>query len=175
MKKIIISLFFIVITSQLIAQSYVPPPENLKAREWFNDARFGLFIHWGPFSIPGQGEWVMNNLNITVKNYTRLKDFFNPIEFDAQKWVAMAKDAGMKYITLITRHHDGFSMWDTKYSDFNIMNTPYHKDIVKMIADECHKQGIKIFFYYFLILRLFFNENFFQFIIHPSFNPHRDH
>ena len=151
MKKIIISLFFIVITSQLIAQSYVPPPENLKAREWFNDARFGLFIHWGPFSIPGQGEWVMNNLNITVKNYTRLKDFFNPIEFDAQKWVAMAKDAGMKYITLITRHHDGFSMWDTKYSDFNIMNTPYHKDIVKMIADECHKQGIKIFFYYSLL------------------------
>jgi len=151
MKKIIFSLFTIVISLQLSAQPYTPTPENLKAREWFSNAKFGLFIHWGPFSIPGQGEWVMNNLNITVKNYTRLMDFFNPIDFDAHQWVAMAKDAGMKYITLITRHHDGFSMWDTKYSDFNIMNSPYHKDIVKMIADECHKQGIKLFLYYSLL------------------------
>jgi alpha-L-fucosidase len=150
MKKII-SLLAIVVSLQLSAQPYVPSPENLKAREWFSNAKFGLFIHWGPFSIPGQGEWVMNNLNITVKNYTRLMDFFNPIDFNAQEWVATAKDAGMKYITLITRHHDGFSMWDTKYSDFNIMNTPYHKDIVKMIADECHKQGIKLFLYYSLL------------------------
>lgn len=75
-------------------------------------------------------------------------DFFNPTGFDAHAWVSLAKQSGMKYITLITRHHDGFSMWDTKYSDFNIMNTPYHKDIVKMIADECHKQGIKLFLYY---------------------------
>ncbi len=151
MKKIIFSLFTIVISLQLSAQPYTPTPENLKAREWFSNAKFGLFIHWGPFSIPGQGEWVMNNLNITVKNYTRLMDFFNPIDFDAHQWVAMAKDASMKYITLITRHHDGFSMWDTKYSDFNIVNSPYHKDIVKMIADECHKQGIKLFLYYSLL------------------------
>src|SRR6266498_2154999 len=151
MKKIIFSLFTIVISLQLSAQPYTPTPENLKAREWFSNAKFGLFIHWGPFSIPGQGEWVMNNLNITVKNYTRLMDFFNPIDSDAHQWVAMAKDAGMKYITLITRHHDGFSMWDTKYSDFNIVNSPYHKDIVKMIADECHKQGIKLFLYYSLL------------------------
>ena len=151
MKKIFFCFVIFFSTAQLFAQSYVPSAENLKAREWFSNAKFGLFIHWGPFSIPGQGEWVMNNLNITVKNYTRLENFFNPIDFDAQKWVAMAKDAGMKYITLITRHHDGFSMWDTKYSDFNIMNTPYHKDIVKMLADECHKQGIKIFFYYSLL------------------------
>jgi len=150
MKKIV---YFLAISTslQLSAQPYTPSPENLKAREWFSNARFGLFIHWGPFSIPGQGEWVMNNLNITVKNYTRLMDFFNPIDFNAQEWVAMAKNAGMKYITLITRHHDGFSMWDTKYSDFNIMNTPFHKDIVKMIADECHKQGIKLFLYYSLL------------------------
>ncbi|HEY6977062.1 MAG TPA: alpha-L-fucosidase [Chitinophagaceae bacterium] len=150
MKKIIF-LISVVIGLQLSAQPYTPSPANLQAREWFSNAKFGLFIHWGPFSIPGQGEWVMNNLNITVKNYTRLMDFFNPVDFDAQQWVAMAKDAGMKYITLITRHHDGFSMWDTKYSDFNIMNSPYHKDIVKMIADECHKQGIKLFLYYSLL------------------------
>lgn len=131
--------------------AYTPSPSNLKAREWFTNAKFGLFIHWGPFSIPGDGEWVMNNRNITVKNYTRLADFFNPIDFNAQKWVSMAKGAGMKYITLITRHHDGFSMWDTKYSTFNIMHSPYKKDIVKLLADECHKQGIKLFLYYSLL------------------------
>jgi len=131
--------------------AYTPTAENLEAREWFADTRFGLFIHWGPFSIPGDGEWVMNNRNITVKNYTRLMNFFNPIDFDAAAWVRMAKDAGMKYITLITRHHDGFSMWDTKYSDFKITNSPYKKDIVKMMADECHRQGIKLFLYYSLL------------------------
>ncbi|MEO6313734.1 MAG: alpha-L-fucosidase [Chitinophagaceae bacterium] len=135
----------------MVAQSYTPSPENIQAREWFNNARFGLFIHWGPFSIPGSGEWVMNERGITVKNYTRLMDFFNPVDFNAEQWVRIAKNAGMKYITLITRHHDGFSMWDTKYSDFNIMNTHYKKDIVKLIADECHKQGIKLYLYYSLL------------------------
>jgi alpha-L-fucosidase len=151
MKKIILFTFiFFSLFIELNAQ-YVPTKENMEAREWFSNAKFGLFIHWGPFSIPGDGEWVMQQRNITVKNYTRLMDFFNPIKFDAAQWVSMAKNAGMKYITLITRHHDGFSMWDTKYSDFNIMNSPYHKDIVKMIADECHKQNIKLFLYYSLL------------------------
>ncbi|MEO7209589.1 MAG: alpha-L-fucosidase, partial [Chitinophagaceae bacterium] len=146
-KTILIILLFY--SSILHAQTtYNPSPGNLEAREWFADAKFGLFIHWGPFSILGDGEWVMNNRNISVKNYTRLMDFFNPTSFDAHAWVSLAKQSGMKYITLITRHHDGFSMWDTKYSDFNIMNSPYHKDIVKMIADECHQQGIKLFLYY---------------------------
>ncbi len=137
--------------NQVEAQPYIPSTQNLEAREWFRNAKFGLFIHWGPFSIPGDGEWVMNNRNITVKNYTRLMNFFNPIDFDAAQWVSMAKNAGMNYITLIMRHHDGFSMWNTKASDFNIMNSPYHKDIVKMIADECHKQNIKLFLYYSLL------------------------
>ncbi|HVX48518.1 MAG TPA: alpha-L-fucosidase [Chitinophagaceae bacterium] len=152
MKKLTTLLFAIVFCIGVFAQQgYTPSASNIEARKWFSNAKFGLFIHWGPFSIPGDGEWVMNNRNITVKNYTRLMNFFNPGEFNAQQWVAMAKNAGMKYITLITRHHDGFSMWNTKYSDFNIMNSPYHKDIVKMIADECHKQGIKLFLYYSLL------------------------
>lgn len=150
MKKLTV-IFLCFTIFQSIQAQYTPTPQNLAARQWFEDARFGLFIHWGPFSIPGDGEWVMNNRNITVKNYTWLMDFFNPIDFDAAAWVAAAKNAGMKYITLITRHHDGFSMWDTKVSDFNIMHSPYRKDIVKMIADECHKQGLKIFFYYSLL------------------------
>jgi alpha-L-fucosidase len=151
MKKITIALSCLLFGMQVFAQNYTPSADNLKAREWFGNAKFGLFIHWGPFSIPGSGEWVMQVRNISVKNYTNLKDFFNPIEFNAAEWVSMAKNAGMKYITLITRHHDGFSMWDTKFSDFNIMNTPYHKDIVKMLADECHKQGVGLFFYYSLL------------------------
>lgn len=133
------------------AQTYLPSPENLAARSDFQDSKFGLFIHWGPFSILGDGEWVMNNENIPVKDYSRLMNFFNPTKFDAHEWVSMAKNAGMKYITLITRHHDGFSMWDTKYSDFNIMNTPYKRDVVKMMAEECHKQNVKLFLYYSLL------------------------
>ena len=152
MVKRILFLGLIVMSSiSAIAQTYTPSASNLEARKWFNEARFGLFIHWGPFSIPGSGEWVMNNRKITVYNYSRLQDFFNPTAFDAAAYVSMAKNAGMKYITLITRHHDSFSMWDTKYSDFNIMNTPYKKDIVKMVADECRKQGLKLFLYYSLV------------------------
>jgi alpha-L-fucosidase len=151
MKKIIAYACLYFLFHNASAQTYTPTAENLAARKQFQDIKFGMFIHWGPFSIPGDGEWVMNNRNITVKNYSRLKDFFNPIAFDAEKYVSLAKEAGMKYITLITRHHDGFSLWDTKASDFNIMNTPYKKDIVKMMADECHKQGIKLFLYYSLL------------------------
>lgn len=152
MKNIfVVATCLLLIANTVPAQTYAPAPENLKAREVFSNDKFGLFIHWGPFSIPGDGEWVMNNRNIKVENYRRLMDFFNPIDFNAAEWVSMAKNAGMKYITLITRHHDGFSMWDTKYSDFNIMNTPYKKDVVKMMADECHKQGIQLFLYYSLL------------------------
>ncbi|MEP7144324.1 MAG: alpha-L-fucosidase [Ferruginibacter sp.] len=151
MKQIFALITGLLFCAAVTAQTYTPTPANLKARQEFRDDKFGLFIHWGPFSIPGDGEWVMNNRNIPVKNYKRLMDFFNPIEFNAEQWVSMAKNAGMKYITLITRHHDGFSMWDTKYSDFNIMHSPYKKDIVKLMADECHKQGIKLFLYYSLL------------------------
>lgn len=151
MKKLLICIFTAIIVTNSYAQTYVPSSANLEARKQFQDSKFGLFIHWGVFSVMGHAEWVMNNENIPVKDYTKLMHFFNPTQFDAHAWVSMAKNAGMKYITLITRHHDGFSMWDTKYSDFNIMNTPYHKDVVKMIVDECHKQDMKIFLYYSLL------------------------
>ncbi len=152
MKKLMIFLFlFCLILQKSNAQTYNPTPENLADRKEFQDMKFGMFIHWGVFSCLGDGEWVMNNRGITVKEYSGLRDFFNPVEFDAKKWVASAKDAGMKYITLITRHHDGFSMWDTKQSDWKITNTPYGKDVVKQIADEGHKQGLKLFRYYSLL------------------------
>jgi len=151
MKNFALIFIGILFFYQGLAQNYIPTKENLEARKEFQDLKFGMFIHWGPFSIPGSGEWVMNNRNITVKNYTRLEKFFNPIDFNAENYVSLAKKAGMGYITLITRHHDGFSMWDTRYSDFNIMHTPYHKDIVRQFVDECHRQKMKIFLYYSLL------------------------
>jgi alpha-L-fucosidase len=139
------------ITGMLQAQTYTPSASNLAARTAFQDDKFGMFIHWGPSSLLGAGEWVMNIRNIHVPEYQRLQQFFNPQQFNAAEWVATVKAAGMKYITFISRHHDGFSNWDTQQSDWKITNTPYEKDIVKQLADECHKQGIKLFFYYSLL------------------------
>lgn len=130
---------------------YQPSAENLAARQAFQQDRFGMFIHWGASSVLGDGEWVMNNENIKVRDYQKLQQIFNPQQFDAEKWVSTAKRAGMKYITFITRHHDGFSNWDTKYSDWKITNTPYGKDVLKALSVECQRQGIKLFLYYSLL------------------------
>lgn len=150
MKKFSV-LLCILFAGTLSAQTYTPTAENLAARQNFQDMKFGMFIHWGASSVLGHGEWVMNNRNIRVEEYSNLIRVFNPIDFDAKAWVATAKNAGMQYITFITRHHDGFSNWDTKQSDWKITNTPYGKDAVKQLADECHKQGIKFFCYYSLL------------------------
>lgn len=144
------------VTTDLNAQDdYVPTPENLKNRQWFQDAKFGMFIHWGVYSILGGGgdagiaEWIMNNKKIPINQYEKLPSFFNPINFDAAAWVRMAKDAGMKYITITSKHHDGFAMYDSKISEYNIVDkTPYGKDVIKMLAEECRKQNVKLFFYY---------------------------
>ncbi|MBL4678458.1 MAG: alpha-L-fucosidase [Mucilaginibacter sp.] len=132
--------------------SYTPPKENLEQRQKFQDMKFGMFIHWGIYSILGDGEWVMHNKNIPYNNYKRLADFFNPQEFDAKAWVQIAKKAGMKYITITSRHHDGFSMFGTKFSKYNIVDaTPYHKDPLMELAKECEKEGIELHFYYSLL------------------------
>jgi alpha-L-fucosidase len=131
------------------AQEYQPSPQNLQARQWFQDAKFGMFIHWGVYSTLANGEWVMEQRPLTVAQYEKLPSQFNPQKFDPVAWVALAKAAGMKYITITSRHHDGFSMFDTRATDYNIVQkTPYGKDPLKQLADECHKQGIKLFFYY---------------------------
>ncbi len=131
------------------AEKYEPSTANLAAREWFQNAKFGMFIHWGVYSVLGDGEWVMNNRKIAIHEYENLPSFFNPIEYDPAEWVALAKAAGVKYITITSKHHDGFAMFDTKQSDWNIVKrTPYKKDALKMLADECHRQGIKLFFYH---------------------------
>ncbi len=149
--KYLLFILLIVTSFSGKAQDYHPDPANLKAREAFEDRRFGLFIHWGLYSIMGRGEWVLNNDKIKFANYQRLEQFFNPVKFDAAGWVRMAKESGMKYITFVSRHHDGFSMWNTQYSDFNVMHTLYGKDILKMLADECHKQNMPLVLYYSLL------------------------
>lgn len=131
------------------AQQYKPTPSNLEAREWFQDAKFGLFVHWGVYAVPADGEWIMQIKKISKKDYEKLPAFFNPIAYDPAEWVSMVKRAGMKYITITSKHHDGFAMFDSKVSDYDIVDrSPYGKDVLKMLADECHKQGIKLFFYY---------------------------
>jgi alpha-L-fucosidase len=129
--------------------AYQPSARNLEARRWFQDAKFGLFIHWGIYSVLADGEWVMNNRKIPIAEYEPVATRFNPTEYAPAEWVALAKAAGMKYITITSKHHDGFAMFESKISNWDIVErTPYHKDVLKMLADECHKQGIKLFFYY---------------------------
>lgn len=132
-----------------VSYTYTPTPENLKAREQFQDAKFGLFIHWGVYSLLGDGEWVMNNQRIPAATYEKLADNFNPTGFDAKAWVALAKAAGMKYITITSKHHDGFAMYDSKVSDWDIVDrTPYKRDPLKALVDEGRAAGIPVFFYY---------------------------
>src|SRR5205085_9363103 len=146
MKTFTLAIAFLAIGS---AQTYKPSESNLKARQWFQDSKFGLFIHWGVYSVFGDGEWVMNNKKMAIADYEPLAAKFNPTEFDAAEWVSLAKAAGMKYITITSKHHDGFAMFATKQNKWNIVDaTPYKKDPLKMLADECRRQGLKLFFYH---------------------------
>jgi len=130
-------------------ESYQPTAGNLAARKEFRDDRFGVFIHWGIYSVLGDGEWVMNQRKMTVDEYEPLAKQFNPTKFDAAEWVTLFKNAGAKYITITSKHHDGFAMWDSEVSDYNIVDaTPYGKDVLKQLADECAKQDMKLFFYH---------------------------
>ena len=150
LRAMLLVFFTLFLLVNALAQStYQPAPENLKARSQFQDAKFGMFIHWGVYSVLGDGEWVFHNRKLTVDQYERLPLFFDPEKFDAKSWVSLAKAAGMKYITITSRHHDGFAMFDSKVSDWNIVQrTRYKKDPLKMLAEECHRQGIPLFFYY---------------------------
>ena len=129
--------------------SYVPTPGNLEARQEFADSKLGIFIHWGIYSMFAQGEWYMTNAGIDNKEYAKAASAFYPIQFDAKEWVSAIKNAGAKYICFTSRHHDGFSMWDTEQSPYNIVDaTPFKRDVIKELADECRRQGIKLHFYY---------------------------
>lgn len=135
--------------SPQMSQSYQPTSENLSARQKFRDARFGIFLHWGLYSMLATGEWTMTNKDLNYKEYAKLASGFYPSKFDAAQWVAAIKAAGAKYICFTTRHHEGFSMFKSQYSDYNIVDaTPFKRDVLKELAEECHKQGIRLHLYY---------------------------
>jgi alpha-L-fucosidase len=134
-----------------------PDPEH--KMDWWREARFGLFIHWGLYAqpagewkgeeIPGISEWIMARAMIPVAEYEKLAATFNPVKYDAEAWVKLAKEAGMKYIVITSKHHDGFAMFDSKASDYNIVDaTPFGRDPLKELAEACERHGIRLGFYY---------------------------
>lgn len=123
------------------------PPEKV---EWWRDEKFGMFIHWGLYSIPARGEWTMFNEKISADEYAKLADQFNPKSFNAEEWATIAKRAGMKYMVMVARHHDGFALWDShsSYRHFNSMETASHRDFVSMYTEACRKAGLAVGLYY---------------------------
>lgn len=122
-----------------------------KRMEWFNNARFGMFIHWGLYAIPGRGEWVRSAERMTAQEYYKYFEQFNPVKFDPHAWARAAKNAGMKYAVLTAKHHDGFCLFDSRYTDFKVTNTPYGKDIVREYLDAFREEGLRVGLYYSLV------------------------
>lgn len=148
-SAVLVALLAISVGAQVAVAQDSVPPERAAARAWYRDAKFGMFVHWGVYSQLGQGEWVMENRSIPVDTYEWLASAFNPVKFDAHAWVSLAKAAGVRYITITSRHHDGFSMFATKATRYNIVDwTPFARDPMRALADECRQAGIKLFFYY---------------------------
>lgn len=156
MKRVLIFLTFILLISHTIQAQ----PERDTRMKWWREARFGMFIHWGPYSVlggvydghqqrRGGAEWIMNRCKIPVAEYQKYAASFNPVKFDAESIVLMAKDAGMKYIIITAKHHDGFAMFKSNASKFNIVDfTPYKKDVLDALAQACRKHNMKLGFYY---------------------------
>src|SRR5579859_5792331 len=136
------------------------PAETAAERDqrmaWFREARFGLFIHWGVYSVPAGewgtntnfGEWFLEETKMPVSQYEKFAQQFNPVKFDARKWVRLAKDAGMKYIVITSKHHDGFGMYRSDLTDWCIKSTPFQRDPIKELSEACREQGIKLCFYH---------------------------
>ena len=161
-RSILAALFGAVAVVSGTAQTPSPkPPDPAKEKrlEWFREAKYGMFIHWGLYAIPagewngrrclGLGEWVMNRCQVPVKEYEKLAARFDPVKFNADEWVQLAQDAGMKYMVITSKHHDGFAMFKSAASPYNVVDaTPYKKDILKQLADACARHGMRLGFYY---------------------------
>lgn len=156
-----LSCFFVIITvlcAMIIVQPTIADePDTQDDRlDWWRDARFGLFIHWGLYAIPAgewngethHGEWIMNTAQIPVDRYEQYVDQFNPVKFDADAWCEMARQAGMKYIVITSKHHDGFCLFDSEFTDYDIMSTPFERDIMKELSDAARRHDLKISWYH---------------------------
>lgn len=151
--------YFLIVSAALISGSLLAQTPDDARMAWWREARFGMFIHWGVYAVPagtynGQkinriGEWIMNRGKIPVAEYKKYASQFNPVKYDPDAWVRMAKDAGMKYIVITAKHHDGFALFDSKASTWDVMDaTPYHRDLIAPLAEACRKHGIKLGLYY---------------------------
>ena len=140
---------FIVLMLTLVAAAQGISDETQRIREEFQDRKFGIFLHWGIYSMLADGEWVMHNRHLDRDEYAKLAGGFYPSKFDAREWTQLFKEAGAQYVTFTSRHHDGFSMWATKASPYNIVEaTPFKRDVVGELAAACQEQGLKLHFYY---------------------------
>ena len=119
--------------------------------EWFTRARFGMFIHWGLYAIPARGEWVRSIEKLTIEDYQPYFEEFNPINYNPRKWAALAKKAGMKYAVMTTKHHDGFCLFDSKFTDYKATNTSAGRDLIKEYVEAFRDEGLKVGFYYSLL------------------------
>jgi alpha-L-fucosidase len=154
---VLLAMLAVTLTAQTTPRPADPARE--KRLEWFRDAKYGLFIHWGLYAIPagewkgkrslGLGEWIMNRSKIPVAEYEALAKQFNPVRFNADEWVQLAQDAGMKYIVITSKHHDGFAMFKSAVSPYNVADaTPFRRDALKELADACARRGMRLGFYY---------------------------
>ena len=156
MKNILILIFFVLSCQNPTVENKSYGIDHESRMSWWREARFGLFIHWGLYAIPAgewngkttHGEWIRTTAEIPIDVYDRFIGQFNPVKFDADKWVQMAKHAGMRYIVITSKHHDGFSLFDSKHSDFDVMSTPFKRDIMDELATACRKYGLKMCWYY---------------------------
>ena len=148
----VLSLLAAAASSASAQENYRPSPEIVQSQEQFRENRFGIFIHWGIYSMYGQGEWALNYNGLTHEEYSKMAGGFYPADFDAAEWVSAIKASGARYICITTRHHDGFSMFDSKCTDYDIMDaTPFKRDIIAELAAECERQDMPLHFYYSLI------------------------
>ena len=161
MKKLLAIIFILSLFVSCTPKDYLKESKSDKEKrmEWWTDAKFGMFIHWGIYSVPagwykgemvpGISEWIMDAAKIPKDEYEKFAAEFNPVDYDAEKWVKIAKQAGMKYIVITSKHHDGFCIWDSKITNYDVVDfTPYKKDILKPLAAACKKEGIKLGFYH---------------------------
>ena len=149
MRRFAFTFLTFLLTLALAAQSLTVSDETRRIREDFQNRKFGIFLHWGIYSMMADGEWVMHNRHIDRSEYAKLASGFYPSLFDAREWTQLFKEAGAQYVTFTSRHHDGFSMWETKASPYNIIDaTPFKRDVVGELAQACREQGLKLHFYY---------------------------
>ena len=127
------------------------PASKQQRMQWWTNARFGMFIHWGLYALPARHEWVMSNEKISIEDYRKYFNVFDPDLYNPREWAKMAKAAGMKYVVITAKHHEGFCLWDSKYTDYKATNTPAKKDLLKMAIDAFREEGIRIGIYYSLL------------------------